>query len=201
VALGLLNACRYGYLDWGVSLIKEVQGESVGSAAIKFAILPAGGIVGAFGSGWITDRLFGGRRAPMICGMLVGLAGMTLVFRSAVEMGSAATVVTLFCIGILIYGPQVLLVGTAPTDMARGGAVASAVGFVNFMGYMGASAGDWFTARIADSSRGWDGVYWLWTSWALAAAGCAGVLWNRSAARETARGTGTDRETDRGADR
>ena len=32
VALGMLNACRYGYLDWGISLINEVQGGSVGKS-------------------------------------------------------------------------------------------------------------------------------------------------------------------------
>ncbi|MEE2887108.1 MAG: MFS transporter [Planctomycetota bacterium] len=185
VALGLLNACRYGYLDWGIFLIKEVQGESVGKSAIKFAILPAGGILGALGAGWVTDRLFGGRRAPVICGMLVALALLTILFKTAVEAGNLATVSVLFAIGVTIYGPQVLLVGTAPTDMARAGAVASAVGFVNFMGYMGASAGDWFTARVADSERGWDGVYWLWASWALVAAACVAVLWNRRAVKES----------------
>jgi len=184
VALGLLNACRYGYLDWGISLINEVQGGSVGKSAIKFAILPAGGILGSLGAGWLTDRWFGGRRAPVICGMLVALALLTLLFKTVVTSGSTATVVVLFFIGVTIYGPQVLLVGTAPTDLAKSGAVASAVGFVNFMGYMGASAGDWFTANVADSERGWDGVYWLWASWALAAAGCVAMLWNRRAPEE-----------------
>jgi len=184
VALGMLNACRYGYLDWGISLINEVQGGSVGKSAIKFAIMPAGGILGSLGAGWVTDRWFGGRRAPVICGMLVALALLTLLFKTVVTSGSTATVVVLFFIGVTIYGPQVLLVGTAPTDLAKSGAVASAVGFVNFMGYMGASAGDWFTANVADSERGWDGVYWLWASWALVAAGCVAMLWNRRAPEE-----------------
>jgi len=34
----------------------------------------------------------------------------------------------------------VLLVGTFPVDLARRGTAAAAVGFVNFMGYMGAAA-------------------------------------------------------------
>ena len=117
----------------------------------------------------------------MICGMLIGLAALTLEFKGVVESGSGWTIVVLFLLGVTIYGPQVLLVGTAPTDLARSGTVAAAVGFVNFMGYMGASAGDWFTARVADSKSGWDGVYPLWASWALVAAGCVALLWNRRA--------------------
>lgn len=196
VALGLLNACRYGYLDWGIPLINDVQAatneklegvverESIGKSAIKFAILPAGGILGSLGAGWVTDRLFGGRRAPVICGLLICLALLTLLFKPAVEAGTSATVAVLFFTGVAIYGPQVLLVGTAPTDLAKAGAVAAAVGFVNFMGYMGAALGDWFTAQVADSDSGWDAVYWLWAVWALLAAACVAVLWNRSAAKE-----------------
>jgi hypothetical protein len=49
----------------------------------------------------------------------------------------AGTVVLLVMIGFTIFGPQVLLVGTAPTDHARRGTAAAACGFVDFMGYMG----------------------------------------------------------------
>src|SRR5215207_9574318 len=59
VALCLLDACRYGFTDWGVTHLKEVQQTSVGTAAFKYAVLPFGGIAGAFLSGWATDRFFG----------------------------------------------------------------------------------------------------------------------------------------------
>ena len=157
----------------------EGEGESVGKAAVKFALLPAGGLVGALGSGYVTDRYFGGRRAPVICSMLIGLSILTLVFKLAVEAGTGPTMLVLFFLGVLIYGPQVLLVGTAPIDMAKAGAVAGAVGFVNFMGYMGASLGDWFTAQFVDRDDGWDRVYWLWATWAPVAAACVAILWYR----------------------
>jgi len=63
VTLCLLDACRYGFTDWGVTHLKEVQNASVSSAAFKYAVLPFGGIAGAFLSGWATDRYFQGRRA------------------------------------------------------------------------------------------------------------------------------------------
>ena len=182
LALGLLNACRYGYLDWGISLIHEVQADdSIGSSAIKFAILPAGGILGSLGAGWATDRFFGGRRSPVICLMLVALALLSFGFRNAVEMGTGVTVVSLFLIGIMIYGPQVLLVGTAPADLARGGAVAASVGFVNFMGYMGAAAGDKFTGILADADKTWRSPTYLWAVFALLAAALVALLWRKSA--------------------
>jgi sugar phosphate permease len=90
--------------------------------------------------------------------------------------------VTLFCIGIAIYGPQVLLVGTMPVDLARGGTVAASVGFVNFMGYMGAAAGDKVTGAVAD--KGWSDVYYLWASWAAFAAVLVAILWKKTSMNE-----------------
>jgi OPA family glycerol-3-phosphate transporter-like MFS transporter len=40
VALCLLDACRYGFTDWGVTHLKEVSKDSISSAAFKYAVLP-----------------------------------------------------------------------------------------------------------------------------------------------------------------
>src|SRR5262245_33826105 len=142
VALCLLDACRYGFTDWGVTHLKEVAGESVHTAAFKYAVLPCGGIAGAYLAGWATDRFFNGRRAPVICLLLALLGLFSLVYDRVIHWGLGASVLILFCIGFCVFGPQVLLVGTLPVDLAKRGTAAAAVGFVNFMGYMGAAAGD-----------------------------------------------------------
>src|SRR5207253_9033460 len=78
LALGLLDACRYGFTDWGLTHLKEVQGTHVGLAALKSAVLPIGGIAGALLAGWATDRFFDARRAPVIAGLLVLLGILAL---------------------------------------------------------------------------------------------------------------------------
>ena len=92
---------------------------------------------------------------------------------------------TLVLVGFCIYGPQVLLVGTAPVDLARGGAPAAAVGFVNFIGYMGAFMGDKVTGSLADS-HGWEVAVFFWAGCAFAGALAAAVLWGASATRPRA---------------
>ena len=62
----------------------------------------------------------------------------------------------LVVIGFCIYGPQVLLVGTAPADLAHRGTSAAAAGFVNFLGYMGAATGD-----VGVDYRSSDSLHWL----------------------------------------
>ena len=47
LALYLLDACRYGFTDWGIAHLKEVQDIEVSTAAYKLAVLPLGGIAGS----------------------------------------------------------------------------------------------------------------------------------------------------------
>ena len=177
IALCLLDACRYGFTDWGVTHLKEVQNATVGAAALKYAVLPFGGIAGAYLSGLATDRWFGGRRAPVICLLLLLLSLLSLAYDSVIHWGLTASLLVLFSVGFCIFGAQVLLVGTLPSDLARSGTAAAAAGFVNFMGYMGAAFGDKMTGRLAHD-YGWEFAVRFWAACAFAAAIAIGFLWN-----------------------
>lgn len=200
LALGMLNACRYGFIDWGVSHLYAVErdrvqaavaaglaGESVGAmdsavlkSAIKYAVLPIGGIFGSLWAGWATDRYFGSRRAPVICGLLLVLGCLTLVYDYVARTSFVGTMCLLLAIGFAIYGPQVLLVGTAPADLARKGTSAAAAGFVNSMGYVGAALlGDLLTGYLA-KHYGWELTIYVWAGWAFLAAVLVALLWNQS---------------------
>jgi OPA family glycerol-3-phosphate transporter-like MFS transporter len=172
----MLDACRYGFTDWGVTHLKEVSKESVSSAAFKYAVLPFGGMAGAYLAGWATDRFFNGRRAPVIFGLLLILTLLTLAYDKVIHWGLGASVIILFCIGFCIFGPQVLLVGTFPVDLARRGTAAAAAGFVNFMGYMGAAAGDKLTGHLAQD-YGWKFAVHFWAACAFGAALVIACLW------------------------
>ena len=177
IALCLLDACRYGFTDWGVTHLKEVRNDSVSLAAFKYAVLPFGGMLGAYWSGWATDRFYAGRRAPVICGLLVVLGCLGLGYDRVLHFGLVPSVLILFAIGFCIFGAQVLLVGTLPVDLARQGTAAAAAGFVNFMGYMGAAAGDKLTGQIAQE-HGWQFAVRFWAACAFASAVAIAFLWN-----------------------
>jgi len=177
IALGLLNACRYGFLDWGLTHLKEVQETGVGIAALKYAVLPIGGIAGAYLAGWATDRYFSSRRAPLVCILLLVLGSLTLLYEWVARASLTGTIVILLIIGFVIYGPQVLLVGTAPADLAKRGTAAAAAGFVNFMGYMGAYAGVLFTGKLVDL-YGWRIGIFFWAGCPFIAAVSVAMLWN-----------------------
>jgi MFS family permease len=177
--LGLLNACRYGFVDWGVTHLMETQNVGVGKAGLQYVVIAIGATAGAYLAGWATDKYFGSRRAPVICLLMIVLGGLTLVYHFAAGWNAWATMVLLVVIGFCVYGPQVLLVGTAPADLAHRGTAAAAAGFVNFMGYMGAATGDVVTGYYsAPEHGGWQVAIYIWAGWALAGAAITAVLWN-----------------------
>lgn len=200
LSLGMLNACRYGFIDWGVSHLYAIekdrledalstQGESGSSiildgailkSAVKYAVLPIGGIFGSLWAGWATDRYFNSRRAPVICGLLIVLGCLTLIYDDVARASFPGTMALLFAIGFVIYGPQVLLVGTAPADLAKKGTSAAAAGFVNCMGYIGAGLlGDRLTGHLAEY-HGWEVAIYAWAGWAFFAALLVAILWNHT---------------------
>lgn len=179
LALGLLNACRYGFVDWGVTHLMETQNVGVGKAGLQYVVIAIGATAGAYLAGWATDRYFGSRRAPVICLLMILLGAMTLVYHFAAGWSAAATMGLLVVIGFCVYGPQVLLVGTAPADLAHRGTAAAAAGFVNFVGYMGAATGDVVTGYYsAPEHGGWQIAIYIWAGWAFAGAAITALLWN-----------------------
>jgi OPA family glycerol-3-phosphate transporter-like MFS transporter len=170
LALGLfgLDAVRYGFLDWAPGHLAEVHGTGALPAALKTAVLPLAGAVGALSSGWLTDRYFQSRRAP-VCAILLGaVAFLTLVYRVVVDLGALPTVITLALAGFCLFGAQILLVGTAAQDFARRGATAAAAGFVDFVGHVGAFSGDVVTGWML-KHHGWGGAIGWWATLPLPA--------------------------------
>jgi len=195
LSLGLLNACRYGFLDWGVTHLMETKQLHVDKATLQFFVIAIGAAAGSYLAGWATDRFFGSRRAPVICVLMAALGVLSFIYGAEAGYGMFGTMALLIVIGFCIYGPQVLLVGTAPADMARRGTSAAAAGFVNFLGYMGAASGDVITGYFASPKLefdlpfygpivgGWQTVIYLWAGWAFVGAVLMAVLWNKKGER------------------
>lgn len=183
ISLGLLNACRYGFVDWGISHLLDVQKTNISKAGLTYGVLAAGAVVGSYFTGTVTDRFFKGRRAPVVFVLLVLLAVVTLLYESISQTSTIATIGLLAIIGFCIYGPQVLLVGTAPSDLAKQGTGAAAAGFVNFLGYVGAGVGDIATG-YSKENYGWQTTIYIWAAWALASAVFAAMLWNAKPRKE-----------------
>jgi sugar phosphate permease len=178
LAVGLFgaDAVRYGFLDWAPGHLAQLHHTGPLSAALKTSVFPLAGTAGVLSSGYITDRFFQSRRAPMCAILLAAVGVLTLAYRGAVDLGVAPTVLVLGMVGFCLFGAHILLVGTAAQDFARRGATAAAAGFVDFMGHVGAFSGDVVTGW-AKAHYGWGGAIYWWAFAGLLSAALVSTLW------------------------
>lgn len=100
-ALGFLGYALYLFVNsWGPSYLTEVVGLSLGTSGALVAAFPAVGILSRVGGGVLSDRLFGGRRRPVVLGAFVVTAPLVAGFTTLPSV--AALVTSLLVAGIAI---------------------------------------------------------------------------------------------------
>jgi OPA family glycerol-3-phosphate transporter-like MFS transporter len=171
-----LDIIRYGFFYWAPVFLIEVQGASISSAGLSVAVLPLAGSAGSIFCGWATGKFFQNRRAPVICLCLFGLAIFSYLFYYAPEGAWVLSLIYLAVIGFCTYGAHVLMVGHAAQDFAGRKAAASAAGFIDGFGYLGAAMTGIFTGWLVDNYS-WTAAFWYWIIAALVAGTIMLALW------------------------
>jgi len=149
----LLDVNRYGFVNWLPAFLDECE-VSMGVAGfgvktvMKRCIHPLAGGAGAIIAGWATDRFFRGRRAPVIAILLVVLGASSIIFPHIDPANTAMVIFIIALIGFCTYGPHILMVGHAAQDFGKKSGAAGAAGFIDGMGYIGASLAGWGAGEI-----------------------------------------------------
>lgn len=125
---------RYGIINWVPTYLNEAKHFSPKDTAIAFQIYEYAAIPGTIIVGWISDKLFHGRRAPIGIICMIGVTAGVFVYWNSTSL--LAINITLAIIGALIYGP-VMLIGVSALDMVPKKAAGTAAGFTGLFGYMG----------------------------------------------------------------
>lgn len=147
---------RYGCLDWAPTILTE-QGIDIKNAGWAYFAYEMAAIPGTIICGWMSDRLFHGRRAlPTILFMAVVAVFIFIYWRNFDNIN--VVIVCLIAIGFFIYGP-VMLIGVQALDLAPKNAAGTAAGLTGFMGYVLG------TALLANVVIGYvaDAAGWSWT--------------------------------------
>lgn len=176
VAFFCLDIIRYGFFYWAPVFLIEAQGATISSAGITVAVLPLAGSAGAITCGWATGKFFQNRRAPVICMCLFGLAIFSYLFYYAPPGAWLWGLICLAVIGFCTYGAHVLMVGHAAQDFAGRKAAASAAGFIDGFGYIGAAMTGVFTGWLVENYS-WEAGFWYWIIAALVAGFIMLALW------------------------
>ncbi len=171
-----LTITRYGFGIWAVTYIAE-QGASISRAAAISAVIWLGGIAGNFFAGWVSDLRLNGRRAPVVVPMLAALAGLSALFPLVPVEKTWLLAVYLMAVGACTYGPDIMICHTMAMDVATRKAAATAGGFIDFFGSIGAAVSVGLSGQLAET-YGWTPVVMLWAAGAGLAALLVATQWS-----------------------
>ena len=179
-----LNIVRYGFMSWAPTYMFEEQGATISIAAYKALAFPVAGGLGAIFAGWASDHVFKHRRAPIAFIMLILLAVFCYLYRIVPGENWVISLVILLFIGFFTFGPHILLVAALPADLGTRKAASSVTGFIDGMGYVGASLTGVGTGYLIDNFS-WDYAFYFWIFGAIFAAIMILFVWKSELKRES----------------
>lgn len=149
---------RYGVINWVPTYLKEVRHFNPKDSSIAFALFEYAAIPGTIIVGWISDKIFHGRRAPVGVFCMVGVTIAVFVYWKSSSL--IAINCALAAIGALIYGP-VMLIGVSALDLVPKKAAGTAAGFTGLFGYMGGQVLAEIAMGAIVDKFSWDGGFIL----------------------------------------
>ncbi|MBU4274825.1 MFS transporter [Patescibacteria group bacterium] len=178
VAFGLffLNIVRYGFLSWAPTYMFEVQKAAISIAAYKAMALPIAGSLGALFAGWASYKFFRNRKAPVSAIMLFMLGISAWLYLKIPAEDWILSLICLMFIGFMTYGPHVMMVTSMPMDFGTRKAAASAAGFIDGWGYVGAALTGVASGWLVDTFS-WNAAFYFWILCAFMAGILMLTLW------------------------
>ena len=142
IANAFVYMVRYGCLDWAPTILTE-KGVNLKDAGWAYFAYEFAAIPGTLICGWLSDKLFHGRRAlPTI--IFMALVAVFIVTYWLFMDNLTIVIASLIGIGFFIYGP-VMLIGVQALDLAPKNAAGTAAGLTGFFSYF-------FGTAILDNS-------------------------------------------------
>ncbi len=156
IANAFIYLVRYGVLDWAPTYLKSVKGYDIKEIGWAYSAYELAAIPGTIICGWLSDKVFKGRRAITTILYMLLVAVFVVVYwqnTGNVLLDS----ISLIAIGFLIYGP-VMLIGVHALDLAPKKAAGTAAGLTGFFGYF------FGTAILANIAMGYivQHLGWNW---------------------------------------
>ena len=173
---------RNAMSNWTVLYLVEAKGYTQLGAGGVVLWFEVGGIVGNLLAGWSSDLIFRANRGPvnvlfcffasLVLYLLWGCSGNTPVIDSLL----------VFLVGLLIFGPQ-MLIGVAAAEMSHKEAAATSTGFIGWIAYLGAATAGYPLGKITQDF-GWEGFFITLTACAIIATLLLFPLWSVKSAKK-----------------
>ena len=125
---------RYGCLDWAPTYLTEAHGFDIKNAGWAYFAYEFAAIPGTLLCGWLSDKLFKGRRAWLNIIYTI-FAALFVILYWKYSSSPHLAVAFLVCIGFFIYGP-IMLLAVQAMDLVPKNAAGAAVGLIGFCTYL-----------------------------------------------------------------
>ncbi|WP_165311783.1 glycerol-3-phosphate transporter [Vibrio ziniensis] len=163
IANAFIYLIRYGVLDWAPVYLKEAKEFTVDKSSWAYFLYEWAGIPGTLLCGWISDKLFKGRRATTGILFMVLVTLAVLVYWFNPPGNPAVDMMALVAIGFLIYGP-VMLIGLYALELAPKKAAGTAAGLTGLFGYLGGAVAANAVLGYTVDHFGWNGGFIVLTT-------------------------------------
>jgi len=145
---------RFAVFDWGTTLLKEAKGIEILHSSLMIAAFELAGLAGMLITGWLTDRVCGGRAIP-ICLISMLLCGVSIfLFWKTPPHRPKTDTLLLASVGFFVYCPQALLAVVA-ANLATKRAAATAVGLTSIFGYASTVLSGWGLGKLVQHYNSW----------------------------------------------
>lgn len=160
---------KTGFCSWAPTYLKEAKGLGIKSVGFNMGIFEFAGAFGGLIAGWLSDKVFKGRRGHVgviyLGGMVVLLTALWLVPINVLGLDA----VLLAGLGFVLFGPQVMA-GAASVDLSSKKAAVAANGFVGFFSYFGSSVVSGVLLGYVTQHYGWSATFLILIASSLMAA-------------------------------
>lgn len=160
---------RYALLFWLPFYLSKRLGYGEEEAGYLSTAFEVGGIAGVIGIGIASDRLRHFSRSALAALCLVLLALALVLYAMYGSSSTIANTITLALVGATLFGPDSLISGAAAQDAGGPYAAATATGFVNGLGSLGAAL-EGLAVPAISQRWGWDAVFWSFVALAVVSA-------------------------------
>jgi sugar phosphate permease len=153
-AYACTGAVRQGIDQWFPRFMQEAHHVDYSSGQFQFLgfLIPFVASVGSLASGYVSDTLFNGRRAPVAAGLYFLETAVILL---AAQCDSAkAAIIFLVLISFTANATHSILGAAAPMDIGGARMAGFATGLIDSFQYFGGSLAGYFLGLLLDKSWG-----------------------------------------------
>ena len=172
-----LKMTRYALLFWLPLYLVETQHSSKLTALSTASLFELTGFIGALIAAYVSDKLLQSRRYPVGSTMMFLAAFAFLLHPLVSTAGWGALSISISIIGILIYGPDMLMASTAVLDAVPHTQAGRACGYVDGVGSIGQMLSPIVVMQCA-RWFGWNSIFNLFVVCSLIAGSLLATRWD-----------------------